>query len=65
MNGYAKGVSAGGQNTEAELAYRQRLVRYAEHHDVIVLEGTTARARIRGDVVVLEELRATERDRRC
>lgn len=63
VDGYVKGVRAGLHGTPEEAAYRQRLVRYAEHHGVIVLEGSSARARIRGGVVVLEELSGL--DRRC
>lgn len=63
VDGYVLGMAAGSHGTAAETTYRQRLLRYAEHHSVFVLEGTTKRARIRGDVVVLEEVKGL--DRRC
>ncbi len=63
VDGYALGVRTHQPGTPEELAYRQRLLRYADHHGVFVIEGLTKRARIRGDVVVLEELSGL--DRRC
>ncbi len=63
VDGYVQGLSKGLRGTPEEVTYRQRLLRYAEHHSVFVLEGSSKRVRIRGDHVALEDVSGA--DRRC